>query len=81
MITLALIAGLYFGVNKYIEYHETQKIMNSDAGKIIKSFLDIIDKTNNDFPKLQDPVSSQEKDNEILKPFDAISAENSVENE
>lgn len=81
MITLALIAGLYFGVNKYIEYHETQKIMNSDAGKIIKSFLDIIDKTNNDFPKLQDPVSSQEKDNEILKPFDEISAENSVENE
>jgi serine/threonine protein kinase len=74
LIVLGLIAGLYFGINKYIEYKETQKIMSSEAGQAVESFLNIIDKTNSDFPQLQEPSSSQDNDDAILKPFDKIAA-------
>jgi len=78
LIALALIAGLYFGINKYNEYRKRQDIMGSDAGKVITEFLDVIDKTNDDLPQLQDPASSQENDDDILKPFNEIDGENSV---
>ena len=75
LIALALIAGLCFGINKYIEYKETKEIMSSEAGQAIESFLNIIDKTNDDFPELQEPSSSQENDDAILRPFDEITAQ------
>lgn len=73
LIVLTLIAGLYFGINKYLEYKETQKIMSSEAGQAIESFLNIIDKTNNDFPELQEPSLFQAKDANVLKPFNETS--------
>ena len=75
LIALTLIAGLYFGINKYIEYKETKKIMSSEAGQAIESFLNIIYKTNDDFPKLKEPSLSQKNDDAILKPFDDITAQ------
>ena len=74
LIVLGLIAGVYLGINKYIEYKETQKIMSSEAGQAVESFLNIIDKTKSDFPQLQKPSSSQDNDDVILKPFDEIAA-------
>jgi len=74
LIALTLIAGLYFGINKYIEYKETQKIMSSEAGQAIESFLNIVNKTNSEFPKLQEPASTPYRpdDDAILKPFEKI---------
>jgi hypothetical protein len=47
--------------------------MSSEAGQAIESFLNIIDKTNNDFPELQEPSLFQAKDANVLKPFDEAS--------
>jgi serine/threonine protein kinase len=69
LMILGLIAGVYFGINKYIEYKKTQEIMASKPGQAVKFFLDIINKTDSNFPPPPEPSSS---DDVILKPFDEI---------
>jgi len=71
LIILVIIA-CYFA---YERYHE-HKIMTSEAGQAIKSFLEIIDKTEDKVPELEKPKPPPSKPDEetILKPFDKTSA-------
>ncbi len=50
------------------------QIMTSEAGQAIKSFLDIVNKTSDEFPELKkpEPASPAPDDQTILKPFDNI---------
>ena len=70
LIVLLLIVGGLFG---YRQYHRYQ-IMTSEAGQAIKSFLDIVNKTSDEFPELKkpEPASPAPDDQTILKPFDNI---------
>ncbi len=67
LIVLLLIAG---GVFSYKQYHR-YKIMTSEAGQAIKNFLDIVDKTESEFPE-PSSMSQEPNDDSILKPFDKI---------
>jgi serine/threonine protein kinase len=69
LVVLLLIAGGLFG---YRQYHRHQ-IMTSEAGQAIKNFLDIVDKTESDFPE-PSSASQEPNDDSILKPFDEIAA-------
>ena len=70
LIVLLLIVG---GLCGYRQYHRYQ-IMTSEAGQAIKSFLDIVNKTSDEFPELKkpEPASPAPDDQTILKPFDNI---------
>ncbi|MHC4266749.1 MAG: hypothetical protein ACYSUK_12590 [Planctomycetota bacterium] len=69
LLVLAVIAG-YFA---YERYHQ-HKIMTSEAGQAIKSFLEIVNESNDELPELKKPEPSSDKPDEqtILKPFDKI---------
>jgi len=69
LIVLVAIAG-YFGYERYHRY----KIMTSEAGQAIESFLDIVNKTNDEVPELKkpEPAPSAPDEKTILKPFDKI---------
>ncbi len=69
-LLLLVIIGSYFAYERYHEY----KIMTSEAGQAIKSFLDIVNKTGDEFPELKKPEPSSPKpdDQTILKPFEKI---------
>jgi serine/threonine protein kinase len=69
LLLLALIGG-YFAYERYHQY----KIMTSEAGQAIKSFLDIVDKTDDEFPELKKPgpISPTPDDETILSPFEKI---------
>jgi hypothetical protein len=69
LIVLAIIAG-YFTYERYREY----KIMTSEAGQAIKNFLDIVNKTQDEFPELIKPQAEPNKPDEqtILSSFDNI---------
>ncbi len=69
LVVLLLIVGGLFG---YRQRHRYQ-IMTSEAGQAIKNFLDIVDKTESDFPE-PSSVSQEPNDDSILKPFDEIAA-------
>jgi len=69
LVVLLLIAGGLFG---YRQRHRHQ-IMTSEAGQAIKNFLDIVDKTESDFPE-PSSASQEPNDDSILKPFDEIAA-------
>ncbi|MHC4158557.1 MAG: hypothetical protein ACYSSO_05700 [Planctomycetota bacterium] len=65
LIVLLLIVGGLFGHRRYRRY----QIMTSEAGQAIKSFLDIVDKTESEFPE-PSTVFKEPNDDFILKPFD-----------
>ena len=69
LVLLLAIAG-YFA---YEQYHK-HKIMTSEAGQAIKSFLDIVNKTDDEFPELKKPKQppSTPDDKTVLEPFDKI---------
>jgi hypothetical protein len=69
LIVLAVIAG-YFSYERYREH----KIMTSEAGQAIKSFLDIVNETRDEFPELTIPEVEPNKPDEqtILSSFDNI---------
>jgi len=69
LIVLAVIAG-YFSYERYREH----KIMTSEAGQAIKKFLDIVNKTQDEFPELTKPEAEPNKPDEqtILSSFDNI---------
>jgi serine/threonine protein kinase len=71
LIILVIIA-CYFAYERYHEY----KIMTSEAGQAIESFLEIINETKDEFPEIEKPKPPPAKLDEqaILKPFDKISA-------
>ena len=68
LIVLLLIAG---GVLGYKQYHR-HKIMSSEAGQAIKNFLDIVNKTNSEFPAPYKLSDHEPNDDTILRPFDEI---------
>jgi len=68
LIVLLLIAG---GVLGYKQYHR-HKIMSSEAGQAIKNFLDIVNKTNSEFPTPYKLSEHESNDDTILRPFDEI---------
>jgi hypothetical protein len=69
LIVLAIIAG-YFCYEQYREY----KIMTSEAGKAIEDFLEIVNKTQDEFPELIKPEAEPNRPDEqtILSSFDNI---------
>lgn len=70
-VLLALLAvASWFGLKQYNRH----KIMTSEAGQAIESFLDIINETNSDFPPPIDRTAApaEPNDNTILRPFERI---------
>lgn len=69
-LLLLVLIGSYFA---YERYHR-HKIMTSPAWQAIKSLLDIVSKTDSEFPELEKPAppSPTPDDKTILKPFDEI---------
>ncbi|MHC4462257.1 MAG: hypothetical protein ACYS8Y_03870 [Planctomycetota bacterium] len=69
-LLLLVVIGSYFAYERY----RRNKIMTSEAGQAIKSFLDIVNKTSDEFPELKkpEPASPAPDDQTILKPFDNI---------
>jgi hypothetical protein len=69
LIVLAVV-GSYFAYERYREH----KIMTSEAGKAIESFLEIVNKTQDNIPELIIPQDEPNKPDEqtILSPFDNI---------
>ena len=70
LIVLLMIVGGVLGYKQYRRY----QIMTSEAGQAIENFLDIINKTDSEFPdthKLLDAFH-EPNDNIILRPFDEI---------
>ena len=69
LIVLAIIAG-YFSYERYREH----KIMTSEAGKAIEDFLEIVNKTQDEFPELIKPEVEPNRPDEqtILSSFDKI---------
>ena len=67
---ILVIIGSYFG---YQRYHQ-HKIMTSPAGQAIESFLNVVNKTSDEFPEPEKPKLSESKpdDKTILKPFNKI---------
>jgi hypothetical protein len=66
LLVMAVIAG-YFA---YERYHR-HKIMTSEAGQAIKSFLEIVNESNDEFPE-PSSVLKESNDDSILKPFDEV---------
>jgi hypothetical protein len=71
LLLLALI-GSYFAYERYHRY----QIMTSEAGQAIESFLDIVNKTSDEFPELAkpEPAPSVPDDQAILSPFEKMEA-------
>jgi serine/threonine protein kinase len=69
LIVLAIIVG-YFSYERYREH----KIMTSEAGKAIEDFLEIVNKTQDEFPELIKPEVEPNRPDEqtILSSFDNI---------
>jgi serine/threonine protein kinase len=69
-LVLLVIVGSYVGYQRYHRY----KIMTSEAGQAIKSFLEIVNKTKDEVPELEKPKPPSQLPDEkaILKPFDEI---------
>lgn len=69
-LLLLVVIGSYFAYERYRKY----KIMTSEAGQAIKSFLDIVNKTDDEFPELKrpEPPSPRPDDQTILEPFEKI---------
>ena len=70
LLLLAVLAGYL----AYEEYHK-HKIMTSEAGQAIESFLEIVNQTQDEFPQLKKPKPQDkpiQDDSTILKPFDEI---------
>ena len=72
-VLLAVAVISYSGYRRYHRY----KIMNSEAGQAIESFLEIVNETDDqtaplDKPEAQEPVADEEA---ILKPFEEIESE------
>jgi hypothetical protein len=69
-LVLLVIIGSYFAYQRYHRY----KIMTSEAGQAIESFLQIVNKTKDEVPELERPEPASQLPNEetILKPFDEI---------
>jgi len=69
LVILVLIAG-YFGYERYRRH----KIMTSEAGYAIKSFLDIVNQASDDVEQVRvpEPPPDVPDDGTILKPFEKI---------
>ena len=80
LILLGLIVGMYFGYKDYARRREIEKIMSSEPGQAIKTYLSEIDKGGDEFPELQEPSSSQNRDNAILSPFDETTGQQEQKN-
>ena len=72
-IPFVVILILFVGYQAYGRYHR-HKIMTSEAHQAIESFLEIVNKTDDEFPALEKPDSARPAPNEqtILSPFDKI---------
>ncbi|MHC4214980.1 MAG: hypothetical protein ACYSWP_16600 [Planctomycetota bacterium] len=72
-IPVWVILILIIGYQAYGRYHR-HKIMTSEAGQAIESFLEIVNKTDDEFGPLEKPDSVRPEPNEqtILSPFDKI---------
>lgn len=70
-LIILMLIGCYFAYDQY----DKHKIMTSEAGQAIESFLEIIDETKDDFPEIKKPESASAELDEavILEPFDEIS--------
>lgn len=68
-LLLILIIGYY----SYGRYH-VHKIMTSEAGQSIESFLDIVNKTDSEIPEIEKPQAPppEHDDSAILEPFEEI---------
>jgi hypothetical protein len=69
-LLLLVVIGSYFAYERYRRY----KIMTSEAGQAIESFLDIVNGTDDEFPELKkpEPASPKPDDRTILEPFKKI---------
>jgi hypothetical protein len=69
-VALLVISGAVLG---YQQYHRYQ-IMTSEAGQAIQNYLDIVNKTQSEFPEPSklSSVFHEPNDNAILRPFDEI---------
>ena len=69
-LLLLVVIGSYLAYERYRKY----KIMTSEAGQAIESFLDIVNKTDDEFPELKkpEPASPRPDDQTILEPFEKI---------
>lgn len=72
-IPVLVILILILGYQAYGRYHR-HKIMTSEAGQAIESFLEIVNKTDDEFGPLEKPETARPGPNEqtILSPFDKI---------
>ena len=79
-IPVWLILILITGHFSYEKYHE-HKIMTSEAGQAIKSFLDIVEKTDSEIPELEKPkpFAAKPEDSNILRPFEKIETVNDAD--
>ncbi|MHC4622555.1 MAG: hypothetical protein ACYS4W_01495 [Planctomycetota bacterium] len=71
-LLVLLLIGSYFGYERYRRH----KIMTSEAGQAIESFLEIVNKTNDDFPEIKKPEEPPVAVDEqaILSPFNEVGA-------
>ena len=69
-LLLAVVIAGYLGYEKYREH----RIMTSDTGQAIKSFLEIVTETQDEIPELNrpEPQSPTPDDETILSPFNKI---------
>ncbi len=73
-VLLAMAIAGYFGYQKYQQH----KIMTSEGGQAIKSFLEVVSKTDDEIVPLEKPQAGKDAapdEEEILKPFEEIESE------
>ena len=72
-VLLAMAVAGYFGYQRYQQH----KIMTSEGGQAIKSFLDIVNKTDDGIVPLEKPKDTEPAadEDEILKPLEEIELE------
>ena len=73
VLTAMTIAG-YFGYQKYQQH----RIMTSEGGQAIKSFLEVVNKTDDEIVPVKKPQADKDAEpdeEEILKPFEEIESE------
>ena len=73
VLLVMAIAG-YFGYQRYQQH----RIMTSEGGQAIKSFLEVVSKTDDEIVPLEKPLAGKDAEpaeEEILKPFEEIESE------
>lgn len=73
-VLLAITIAGYFGYQKYQQH----RIMTSEGGQAIKSFLEVVNKTDDEIVEVKKPQADKDAEpdeEEILKPFEEIESE------